>query len=81
MPWNILNTDYKKNLVIVLVGTSTSWFGKLHYIVVIAESDCGKWFIVTDSTEVLYFVSDTTLSLLMKISAPRVNNYNAYRVG
>jgi hypothetical protein len=44
-----------------LVGTSTSLIGKLHYIVVIAESDDGHWFIVTDSTEILYKVSDTNL--------------------
>ena len=81
MPWDVLNTDYTERVTIVLTQTNTSWFGILHYIVVVAESDDGHSFIVTDTTQKLYKITDTQLSSLMRIYTPSVPDYNAYRIG
>ena len=52
----------------------------MNYLVVIAQSNDGHWFIVTDQSEVLYFVRDTQLKKLMRIQREGVPRYNAYRV-
>ena len=56
-------------------------WNKLNYLLVIARSNDGNWFVVTDQSEVLYYVKRHQLIYLMKMFKTGVPKYNAYIVG
>lgn len=78
MPWNIIDgTNFQEEVVIVLVQFDLA----LHYILLIGTDNEKKWYITTDQSEQLHWISSSTLKSLMKINVPKVSNYCAYQVG
>ena len=53
----------------------------MSYLLVIAQSNDGRWFVVTDQSEVLYYVKNSDLIVLMEMHKTGVPKYNADIVG